>query len=195
MYERFTDRSRKVMQLANEEAQRLNHEYIGTEHILLGLAKEGKCIASMVLHQLNIDVTSIRKETERVVQQGPPTALTSNKLPQTPRAKKIIDYAIEEARNMNHGYVGTEHILLGLVREEQGVAYMVLDNLGVTTEKIRENCLDMLGVSAKENDDTEDYARLRDDICCVIISDLSEGKSPTHTISEIVDLLDNFNTN
>src|SRR5213595_503066 len=115
MYERFTDRARKVMQLANQEAQRFNHEYIGTEHILLGLVKEGTGVAANVLKNLDIDLRKIRLEVEKIVQAGP-DMVTMGKLPQTPRAKKVIEYSIEEARNLNHNYVGTEHLLLGLLR-------------------------------------------------------------------------------
>ena len=128
MYERFTDRARKVMQLANQEAQRFNHEYIGTEHILLGLCKEGSGIAANVLKNLDVDLRKIRLEIEKIVQSGPDMVIIG-KLPQTPRAKKVIEYSIEEARKLNHNYVGTEHILLGLCREEEGVARHVLDNL------------------------------------------------------------------
>src|SRR5207244_1093646 len=129
MYERFTDRARKVMQLANQEAQRFNHEYIGTEHILLGLVKEGTGVAANVLKNLDIDLRKIRLEVEKIVQAGP-DMVTMGKLPQTPRAKKVIEYSIEEARNLNHNYVGTEHLLLGLLREQEGVAAQVLMNLG-----------------------------------------------------------------
>src|SRR3972149_1444344 len=119
MYERFTDRARKVMQLANQEAQRFNHEYIGTEHILLGLIKEGSGVAANVLKNLDVDLRKIRLEVEKLVQSGP-DMVTMGKLPQTPRAKKVIEYSMEEARNLNHNYVGTEHILLGLLREQEG---------------------------------------------------------------------------
>jgi ATP-dependent Clp protease ATP-binding subunit ClpC len=144
MYERFTDRARKVMQLANQEAQRFNHEYIGTEHILLGLVKEGSGVAANVLKNLDVDLRKIRLEVEKLVQSGP-DMVTMGKLPQTPRAKKVIEYAIEEARNLNHNYVGTEHLLLGLLREEEGVAAQVLRNLGLKLEDVREEVLNLLG--------------------------------------------------
>jgi ATP-dependent Clp protease ATP-binding subunit ClpC len=144
MYERFTDRARKVMQLANQEAQRFNHEYIGTEHILLGLVKEGSGVAANVLKNLDIDLRKIRLEVEKLVQSGP-DMVTMGKLPQTPRAKKVIEYAMEEARNLNHNYVGTEHILLGLLREQEGVAAQVLMNLGLKLEEVREEVLNLLG--------------------------------------------------
>ena len=143
MYERFTDRARKVMQLANQEAQRFNHEYIGTEHILLGLVKEGSGVAANVLKNLDIDLRKIRLELEKIVQSGP-EMVTVGKLPQTPRAKAAISYAIEEARNLNHNYVGTEHLLLGLLRAEEGVAAQVLMNLGLKLEDVREEVLNLL---------------------------------------------------
>src|SRR5476651_190721 len=144
MYERFTDRARKVMQLANQEAQRFNHEYIGTEHILLGLVKEGTGVAANVLKNLDTDLRKIRLEVEKIVQAGP-DMVTMGKLPQTPRAKKVIEYSIEEARQLNHNYVGTEHLLLGLLREQEGVAAQVLMNLGLKLEDVREEVLNLLG--------------------------------------------------
>src|SRR5579883_2507748 len=146
MYERFTDRARKVMQLANQEAQRFNHEYIGTEHILLGLVKEGSGVAANVLKNLDIDLLKIRLEVERIVQHGPGgDQVVMGRLPHTPRAKKVIEYSIEEARNLNHNYVGTEHLLLGLLREQEGVAAQVLMNLGLKLEDVREEVLNLLG--------------------------------------------------
>jgi ATP-dependent Clp protease ATP-binding subunit ClpC len=144
MYEKFTDRARKVMQLANQEAQRFNHEYIGTEHILLGLVKEGSGTAAQVLKNLDIDLRKVRLEIEKIVQSGPDRVFMG-KLPQTPRAKKVIEYSIEEARNLNHNYVGTEHLLLGLLREEEGVAGQVLTNLGADLKDVREEVLNLLG--------------------------------------------------
>jgi ATP-dependent Clp protease ATP-binding subunit ClpC len=144
MYERFTDRARKVMQLANQEAQRFNHEYIGTEHVLLGLIKEGSGVAANVLKNLDVDLRKIRLEVEKLVQSGP-DMVTMGKLPQTPRAKKVIEYSMEEARNLNHNYVGTEHILLGLLREQEGVAAQVLMNLGLKLEEVRDEVLNLLG--------------------------------------------------
>src|SRR3982750_3250939 len=146
MYERFTDRARKVMQLANQEAQRFNHEYIGTEHILLGLVKEGSGVAANVLKNLDIDLRKIRLEVERIVQHGQGgDQVVMGRLPHTPRAKKVIEYSIEEARNLNHSYVGTEHLLLGLLREQEGVAAQVLMNLGLKLEDVREEVLNLLG--------------------------------------------------
>ena len=146
MFERFTDRARKVMALANQEAQRFNHEYIGTEHILLGLVKEGSGVGANVLKNLDVDLRKVRLEVEKLVKSGPET-VTMGKLPQTPRAKKVIEYAIEEARNLNHNYVGTEHLLLGLLREQDGVAAQVLMNLNLKLEDVREEVLNLLGAS------------------------------------------------
>ncbi|MBI3465151.1 MAG: ATP-dependent Clp protease ATP-binding subunit [Planctomycetes bacterium] len=144
MYERFTDRARKVMQLANQEAQHFNHEYIGTEHILLGLVKEGSGVAANVLKNLDVDLRKIRLEVEKLVQTGP-EMVTMGRLPHTPRAKKVIEYSMEEARNLGHNYVGTEHILLGLLREQEGVAAQVLMNLGLKLDEVREEVLNLLG--------------------------------------------------
>ncbi len=154
MYERFTDRARKVMQLANQEAQRFNHEYIGTEHILLGLVKEGSGVAANVLKNLDVDLRKIRLEVEKIVQSGP-DMVTMGKLPQTPRAKKVIEYAMEEARNLNHNYVGTEHLLLGLLREQEGVAAQVLMNLGLKLEDVREEVLNLLGHGTEQGETPE----------------------------------------
>jgi ATP-dependent Clp protease ATP-binding subunit ClpC len=148
MFERFTDRARKVMALANQEAQRFNHEYIGTEHILLGLVKEGSGVGANVLKNLEVDLRKVRLEVEKLVKSGP-DMVTMGKLPQTPRAKKVIEYAIEEARNLNHNYVGTEHLLLGLLREQDGVAAQVLMNLGLKLEEVREEVLNLLGAGAE----------------------------------------------
>ncbi len=156
MFERFTDRARKVMALANQEAQRFNHEYIGTEHILLGLVKEGSGVGANVLKNLDVDLRKVRLEVEKLVRAGP-EMVTMGKLPQTPRAKKVIEYAIEEARNLNHNYVGTEHLLLGLLREHDGVAAQVLMNLGLKLEEVREEVLNLLGAGA-ESDASETVA-------------------------------------
>jgi len=140
------------MALANQEAQRFNHEYIGTEHILLGLVKEGSGVGANVLKNLDVDLRKVRLEVEKLVKSGP-DMVTMGKLPQTPRAKKVIEYAIEEARNLNHNYVGTEHLLLGLLREQDGVAAQVLMNLGLKLEEVREEVLNLLGAGV-ENEET-----------------------------------------
>src|SRR5690349_4169523 len=155
MFERFTDRARKVMALANQEAQRFNHEYIGTEHILLGLVKEGSGVGANVLKNLDVDLRKVRLEVEKLVKSGP-DMVTMGKLPQTPRAKKVIEYAIEEARNLNHNYVGTEHLLLGLLREHDGVAAQVLMNLSLKLEEVREEVLNLLGAGVETEEPAQE---------------------------------------
>src|SRR5687767_15676361 len=155
MFERFTDRARKVMALANQEAQRFNHEYIGTEHILLGLVKEGSGVGANVLKNLDVDLRKVRLEVEKLVKSGP-DMVTMGKLPQTPRAKKVIEYAIEEARNLNHNYVGTEHLLLGLLREHDGVAAQVLMNLSLKLEEVREEVLNLLGAGVESEEQPQE---------------------------------------
>lgn len=141
MYERFTDRARKVMQFANQEAQRFKQEYIGTEHILLGLIIEGQGVAANVLKNLNVRLSKIRLEIEKLVQNKPASLVSGI----TPQAKKVIEHAIEEARCLDHNYVGTEHLLLGLLREESGVAAQVLRNQGLELEKVRKEIVNLLG--------------------------------------------------
>jgi len=137
------------MALANQEAQRFNHEWIGTEHILLGLVKEGSGVGATVLKNLDVDIKKLRLEVEKLVKSGP-DMVTMGKLPQTPRAKKVIEYAIEEARALNHNYVGTEHILLGLLRENEGIAAQVLMNLGLKLEDVRQEVLNLLGAGVED---------------------------------------------
>jgi ATP-dependent Clp protease ATP-binding subunit ClpC len=155
MQERFTDRARKVMNYAKEEALRFNHEYIGTEHILLGLVKEGSGVAAQVLHNLDIDIKKIRLEVEKMVQSGPDLK-SIGQLPLTPRAKKVLDLATEEAKSLGHNYIGTEHILLGLLREQEGVAARVLMNLGLKLEDVREEVLTLLGAEYAQGADAEE---------------------------------------
>jgi ATP-dependent Clp protease ATP-binding subunit ClpC len=147
MFERFTDRARKVMALANQEAQRFNHEYLGTEHILLGLVKEGTGVGANVLKNLGVDLAAVRTEVGKMIKPGQEGS-TIGKLPQTPQAKKVIESAIHEARSLNHNYVGTEHLLLGLLHEQDGVAAAVLRNLGLNLENVRTETLSLLGCSA-----------------------------------------------
>ena len=146
----MTHRS-KVMQLANQEALRSHHEYIGTEHILLGLVQEGEGIAATVLKKLNIDVHKIRVEVAKIVLHGPggEKALVG-RLPHTPRAKRVIDFAVAEARALNHNYIGTEHLLLGLLKEEECVAFQVLLNLGLDSAILRAEILKVV-VRPKSN--------------------------------------------
>ena len=137
MYEHVNEEARKVMQLANQEAQRLNHEYIDTVHLLLGLVKEGSNTAASILKKLGIDLKRVTLEAEKLVEIGPEMC-TMGKLPHTPRAKKVIEYAIMQARSLDHTYIGTEHLLLGFLQEAKGVAGQVLMSLGVTSQKVLE---------------------------------------------------------
>ena len=138
MFERFTDRARKVMAIANEQVQQFNHQYIGTEHIFLGLAKEGGGTGAAVLKNLGVDIEKMLPEVEQLFKlKGGRDAVAPGKIPQTQNAIKVIEYAIEEARNLNHDYIGTEHILLGLLRVSEGIASQVLVNLGVSIENAR----------------------------------------------------------
>ena len=162
MFERFTDRARKVMALANQEAQRLNHEYIDTEHILLGILKEGQGVGATALKNLDIDLLKARTEVEKRIKQGP-DMMSMGKLLQTPFAKKVIEYAIEEARNLGHNYVGTEHILLGLLHRykddgtkkyQYTTANKVLRSLGVTLKKARVEVMNLLELGVGERPKT-----------------------------------------
>jgi ATP-dependent Clp protease ATP-binding subunit ClpC len=140
----FTDRVRKVLAMAREEAIRLQHDYVGTEHILLGLIREGEGVAAAVLTNLNVDLDQIHERVEESVRKGKAT-IALGELPYTSRAKKVLEFAMAEARDFNHSYVGTEHLLLGLLREEKGIAAQVLNSLGVTLEEARAETLKVLG--------------------------------------------------
>ncbi|MEZ4411945.1 MAG: ATP-dependent Clp protease ATP-binding subunit [Gemmatimonadales bacterium] len=141
----FTDRVRKVLQMAREEAARLHHEYVGTEHILLGLIREGEGVAAGVLQNLNVDLEDIQQKIEETVKRGKAAAAAGPDLPYTSRAKKVLELAMVEARELNHSYVGTEHLLLGLLREEKGIAAQVLADAGVNLEQSRAETLRILG--------------------------------------------------
>src|ERR1043165_954153 len=141
----FTERVRKVLAMAREEAARLHHEYVGTEHILLGLIREGEGVAATVLQNLNVELDEIQQKIEETVKKGKAAQATGPDLPYTSRAKKVLELAMAEARELNHSYVGTEHLLLGLLREEKGIAAEVLGQLGVTLEDARRETLKLLG--------------------------------------------------
>src|SRR5262249_18664443 len=144
MSNRFTERAQRVILIAQEEAKRLNHDYVGTEHLLLGLIALGEGVAAQVLANLGVDLRRVRAEIEKIVGTGDNVMLLGE-IPFTPRAKKVLELAVEEAQNMGHNYVGTEHLLLGLIREEEGVAARVLENIGVRLDVVREEVISLLG--------------------------------------------------
>jgi ATP-dependent Clp protease ATP-binding subunit ClpA len=144
-FDRFTERARKVLSLAQEEAQRFQHNYIGTEHLLLGLMREGEGVAAKVLSNLGVELDKVRTSVEFIIGRGDRIVLGEIGL--TPRVKKVIELAIDEARRLNHHYIGTEHLLLGLVREGEGIAAGVLESLGVNLEKVRTQTIHVLSMS------------------------------------------------
>jgi len=141
-FDKFTERARKVLSLAQEEAQRFNHNYIGTEHLLLGLVREGEGVAAKVLSNLGVELNKVRSAVEFIIGRG--DRLVLGEIGLTPRAKKVIELAVDEARRLNHHYIGTEHLLLGLVREGEGIAAGVLESLGVNLEKVRTQTIQVL---------------------------------------------------
>src|SRR5881628_2106115 len=145
----FTERVRKVLAMAREEAARLHHEYVGTEHILLGLIREGEGVAATVLQNLNVELDEIQQKIEETVKKGKATQATGPDLPYTSRAKKVLELAMSEARELGHSYVGTEHLLLGLLREEKGIAAQVLTDAGVNLEAARAETLRILGTDVQ----------------------------------------------
>ncbi len=147
LFDRLTDRAKKVLQIAKQEAKRMNHDYVGSEHLLLGLLIENTGVGARILRELGVSLKQSRIEIEKLVPQGPQTLTNVTNLPFSPRAKRILELAEEEANNLNHDYIGTEHILLGLLREQEGVAAQVLSNLGINLEKVREEIIEMLGSS------------------------------------------------
>ena len=141
-FNKFTERARKVLHLAQEEAQRLKHNYIGTEHLLLGLIREGDGVAAKVLSNLGVDLDKARSSVESILGRG--NRVVIGEIGFTPRAKKVIELAVDEARRLHHHYLGTEHLLLGLVREGQGIGAGVLESLGVSLEKVRTQTMQIL---------------------------------------------------
>ena len=143
MFERFTDRARQAVELAHDEAMRLNHSYIGTEHLLLGLVREGEGVAAQALEALGISLDGVRQQVEQIIgegQQAPPPG----EIPYTPRAKKVLELSLREAKQLGHHYIGTEHLLLGLIREGHGVAAQVLTELGADLNRVRQQVIQLL---------------------------------------------------
>src|SRR5919199_211556 len=149
MFERFTDRARRVVVLAQEEARMLSHNYIGTEHILLGLIHEGEGVAAKALESLNISLEAVRAQVEEIIGQG--QQAPSGHIPFTPRAKKVLELSLREALQLGHNYIGTEHILLGLIREGEGVAAQVLVKLGADLNRVRQQVIQLLSRRTKNN--------------------------------------------
>ena len=148
VFERFTDRARRVIPLAQEEAQRLNHDYVGTEHLLLGLLSEGEGVAAKALASLGISLEAVRVQVQEIIGQG--LSAPTGHIPFTPRAKKVLELSLREALQLGHNYIGTEHILLGLIREGEGVAAQVLAGFGADHTRVREQVLRLLTGGSEE---------------------------------------------
>jgi ATP-dependent Clp protease ATP-binding subunit ClpC len=153
-FDKFTERARKVLQLAQEEAQRFNHNYIGTEHLLLGLVREGEGVAAKVLGNLGVELNNVRSSVEFIIGRGDRTLAGDIGL--TPRAKKVLQLSFDEARRLNHSYIGTEHLLLSLVREGEGIAASVLESQGVSLGKVRSQVIVAVGSSAGSGSPSRD---------------------------------------
>ena len=148
MFERFTDRARRAIVLAQEEARLLNHNYLGTEHLLLGLIHQGDGVAAKTLESLGISLADARTQVEETIGRG--GQAPSDHIPFTPRAKKVLELSLREAQQLGHNYIGTEHILLGLVREADGVAALVLRNLGADLARVRQQVIQLLSYARRE---------------------------------------------
>ena len=159
MFERFTDRARRVVVLAQDEARMLSHNYVGTEHILLGLIHEGEGVAAKTLQSLGVSLDAVRQQVEEIIGRGQQQPLSGH-IPFTPRAKKVLELSLREALQLGHTYIGTEHILLGLIREGDGVAAQVLVGLGVDLNRAREQVILLLTGRAEP----EDPAAIADDL-------------------------------
>lgn len=164
MFERFTEKAIKVIMLAQEEARRLGHNFVGTEQILLGLIGEGTGVAAKVLRSMGVNLKDARIEVEKIIGRG--SGFVAVEIPFTPRAKRVLELSLEEARQLGHNYIGTEHLLLGLIREGEGVAARVLENLGVDLSKVRTQVIRMLGETAE------------------VTAGASQGRTKTPTLDE-----------
>jgi ATP-dependent Clp protease ATP-binding subunit ClpC len=171
MFERFTDRARKVLALAKQEAQRFNHPSIGTEHLLLGLLKEGTGVGAAVLKELGVEARHVKLEVETQLRLRPEEAAPEGELTLTPEAKQVIEYARVEAQNLNHNYVGTEHLLLGLLRASQGGAGTILRERGVSIEAARQQVLQVLGHGSEAADVSHSVAAPTTDAPPLLVAD------------------------
>ena len=156
MFERFTDRARRVVVLAQEEARILNHNYIGTEHILLGLLREDEGVAAEALKALDISLETVRQQVEEIIGQG--QQAPSGHIPFTPRAKKVLELSLREALQLGHNYIGTEHILLGLIHEGHGVAAQVLVRLGADLNRVRQQVVELVNAQEGESEVSRPFA-------------------------------------
>ncbi len=154
--DKFTERARKVLSLAQEEAQRFQHNYIGTEHLLLGLVDEGEGVGVKVLQSMGVNLNTVRAEVENIIGRG--EHVPPGQIGLTPRSKRVIELAVDEARRLNHHYIGTEHILLGLVREGEGIAGWILTMQGVELERARAKTLEILRQAPQSPQPPEEQA-------------------------------------
>jgi ATP-dependent Clp protease ATP-binding subunit ClpC len=188
MFERFTNRARRVVVLAQEEARLLNHNYIGTEHLLLGLIHEGEGVAAGALESLGISLEAVRGEVERIIGEG--EEAPGGHIPFTPRAKKVLELALREAGQLGHNYVGTEHILLGLVREGEGVAAQVLVKLGADLSRVRQQVVRLLSSYAGGKGDAEAVEEeLEAEILAAIDTVFTENRDLRREVRRLRELL------
>jgi ATP-dependent Clp protease ATP-binding subunit ClpA len=174
MFERFTDRARRVIVLAQEEARLLNHNYIGTEHILLGLAHEGQGVAARALESLGIQLQALRSQVEQVIGQG--QQAPTGHIPFTPRAKKVLELSLRESQQLGHNYIGTEHLLLGLIREGEGVAAQVLVKLGADLSRVRQQVIQLLSGYAGGKEAAEQAGARTRPVHMTVPEDLREAE-------------------
>jgi ATP-dependent Clp protease ATP-binding subunit ClpA len=188
MFERFTDRARRVVVLAQEEARILNHNYIGTEHILLGLIHDGEGVATTVLESLGIPRELVRSRVEEIIGHG--QAPQSGHIPFTPRAKKVLELSLREALQLGHDYIGAEHILLGLIREGQGVAAQVLQKLGADLSRVRLKVIELLEAQIEETPKGTRYLRPFSEVAQEVLKRASESaRELGHEAIEPADIL------
>jgi hypothetical protein len=185
MFERFTNRARRVVVLAQEEARVLNHNYIGTEHLLLGLIHEGEGVAARALESLGVSLEAVRAQVEEIIGEG--TEAPTGHIPFTPRAKRVIELSLREARQLRHNYVGTEHILLGLVREGQGVAAQVLVKLGADLPRVRQEVVQLLAGGKAEAEEVEED--LEAEIVAAIDTVFAENRDLRREVRRLRELL------
>jgi ATP-dependent Clp protease ATP-binding subunit ClpA len=189
MYEKLTEKAQKVFKYARQEAERMGHQYIGTEHLLLGLVREGTGVAATVLQRLGVDPERVRVEVEKIVKGGTDVISTGRKFTLAPPAKKAFEYAFEEAKRLGQNYIGTEHLLLGLLRQEQGIAAQVLLSLGVELGEVREALMELLGARGAQPKDVAISLALAQGVKDVLERAAQEAKDRGASEVEIEHLL------